>query len=129
MEADGPLRAAGRFDPFPLLTGFPFVPFVDFELPAGFDPLVGVALVGVGALSAAAARPAVVPAPLPEAGLAGRAAAVPFGLGKAFSVRSATDPFLVSTARPGMGAAGPATSPFRNRISCVRIRIALDMMK
>ena len=58
--------------------------------------------------------------PLPVPGLA-RAVPLGFGLGSAFSLRSAEGPFFVSTARPAMGATGgPATRPFRNRTSCVK---------
>ena len=52
-----------------------------------------------------------------------------FGLGSGRSLRSATAVLAPDLAPSALGGGGPATMPFRNRISWVRILMALDTMK
>ncbi len=55
---------------------------------------------------------------------------VDFGFGRGRSLRSAGAAFVPAPFSPTTGGGGgPPTMPFRNRISCVRIRIALETMK
>ncbi len=130
--------AGPRRDPLPLLeleAFFPFDPLVD-------DGRFTTAAASISVLAAGAGRPdfplldfplvAVAPGLAAVRGFADPDAPAALGLGRARSVRSATGPlgFFVSVAVASRtGAGGTPTMPFRNRISWVRIRIALETMK
>ena len=111
----------------------PFRPFEPLADPVG---LAGARLAGVPLAAVPDAPVPLVPLvplapPVPlVAPPAPLACPVPagFGFGSARSVRSTTGLFLAPAA-PVAAVGGPATMPFRNRISCVRIRMALETMK
>jgi hypothetical protein len=135
------------FLPFDPLADLPFDPLADDSLfpvadslfPVAEDSVFPVVVVSALGLAAGFGR---LDFPLVDVDAPGLAdppvlaeleLAPALGLGRARSVRSTTGAlgFFVSVAVTSSvgGGGGPPTMPRRNRISCVRIRIALEMIK